>query len=708
MKLSRKLTISFSLFTLSACFTQQSLQTPTFIPHPTETSISRKYDFAPHTADEAQAILSKAETAILEDTDLEMPLSQYSLLYRAAFYAAWNAHLYFPEDSRAKMWEWKMAYYAAMGGDSNFASRIYTQNITRALNEDKVPINKLPSWFQSGEIHSEYRTPHFELEIQPINTPSRERTYLVQLGVQDGIDIPGAMCLLVAINKNHAETFLVYDGFAKSGFFPTLRNPSYCTIEDATGDGIDQIIAHNWSGGHVGTSTLQIIDLSTLPPKALLFGVEKKDQVSAWNGLTEEFENQNGKIQIPVREKLGQCDIYLTRYFEWNGKWFEAIDISLSLLGGGITALKDCYYYIPYYSDKFTVSEAAQILDESIKVYSPRSESEKDILEEFRVKKALIYLFAGDPDKAIEVFQEIVNKPIKEDGIWLEPTKNFLQIYQKPTDLYRACVALTAHDFNRPEMIDNPNNITHAVINLCHSQALNLTMSKEAHSTSLNNFTSQLRADGVKIASEGWFDLDQDGKDELWLMTEPPTQFYYQLWIVSDYPNENKIFDGGTYSKPKFHPNIQYLSSSRFLIDVGQPRKLIWSRDKKTNEPSLTSLNEWQDPNDTTDYSAITEDLKNFREKQEQFYVTNNFETIYEAFLETANHYDTCPFLLFPPAGDFYKYECGNYYYTIGFSAELAGDKKFAQKMYTKVIEEYPDNPMALLAKEKISPQYSK
>ena len=158
MKLSRTLTFSFLLFMLSACLTEQNSQTSNFTPIPTNTSTPRKYYSAPHTAEEAQAILSKAEAAILEDTDLEMPLSQYSLLYRAAFYAAWNAHLYFPEDSRAKMWEWKMAYYAAMGGDSDVAARIYIQKITRALNEGKVPINKLPSWFQSGELRREYIT----------------------------------------------------------------------------------------------------------------------------------------------------------------------------------------------------------------------------------------------------------------------------------------------------------------------------------------------------------------------------------------------------------------------------------------------------------------------------------------------------------------------------------------------------------------------
>lgn len=703
MKTKQALACSLLLI-LSACSSTQLHQSPTSISSPVNTPPSKEYFFAPYTSDEAQEILSKAESAILEDFNLEMPLSQYSLLYRAAFYAARNAYLNFPKDQRAKMWEWKMAYYAAMGGYNDFAAYIYTQEITRALNEDKVPINNLPSWFQSGEVSKEYITPHFDLVLQPVTIPNYDQTYLVQLGVQGGVDVPGVMCMLLSKHKEQFEVFLVYNGFPESGFFPTLRHPSYCIVEDTTGDGIDEVIADNWSGGHIGTSSLQISDISTLPPKQLTFGSENKETLSVWNGSAEKIINKDGKIQIPIREKLGQCDIYLRRYYEWNGKWFETIDISLSLMEGGITALKDCYYYIPYYSDKATSLEAAQILDEAVRVYSPGSESDKDILEEFRVKKALVYLFAGETSKAIETFEEIANNPLKENGIWVEPVKNFLKAYQKPSDLYRACVALTAHDLNRPVMFENKNNITHAVINLCHLQALEITISKAAQSQTIENITSYLASDGVKIASKVWLDIDQDGKDELWFMTEPPNQLYYQLWLVSDYPHGIKILDGGTYPTPQFHPNIQQLSENRFLVEVGQPRKLIWSRDQSTNEPFLNSLNEWQDPNDTTDYSAISEDLKKFAVLQEQLYMSKDFQVSYKKLLEIANRYDTCPHQLFSPATNFYKYECGDYYYTIGFAAELAGDNNFAQKMYTKIIELYPNNPMALLAKEKISP----
>jgi hypothetical protein len=691
------------LLVLSACSSTQLIQSSKPTSSLANTPPSKEYFFAPHTADEAQEILSKAEAAILEDFNLEMPLSQYSLLYRAAFYAARNAYLYFPEDQRAKMWEWKMAYYAAMGGDNDFAAHIYTQKITRALNEDNVPVNNLPSWFQSGEVNTEYITPHFDLELQPVNIPNYDQSYLVQLGVQGGVDIPGVMCLLLSKHKEQFEVFLVYNGFPENGFFPTLRHPSYCITEDTTGDGIDEVIADNWSGGHVGTSSLQISDISTLPPKQLTFGAENKEILSVWNGSAEEFINKDEKIQIPIREKFGQCDIYLRRYYEWDGNRFEAVNVSLSLIQGGITDLEDCYYYIPYSLDEFTASEAAQILDEAVKIYSPGSDSEKDILEEFRVKKALVYLFAGETSKAIEVFEEIANKPLKEGGIWVEPVKNFLKTYQKPSDLYRACVALTAHDLNRPVMFENKNNITHAVINLCHLQALEITMSKAAQSQSIENFNSYLDSNGVKIASKDWLDIDQDGKDELWFMTEPPTQLYYQLWFVSDYPHGIKILDGGTYPTPQFRPNIQQLTANRFLIEVGQPRKLIWLIDQSTKEPFLNSLNEWQDPNDITDYSAIVEDLKKFAVLQEQIYVSKSFEVSYKKMLEIVNRYDTCPHQLLSPATNFYKYECGDYYYTIGFAAELAGDNNFAQKMYAKIIELYPNNPMVLLAKEKIS-----
>lgn len=690
------------IFIVAACTIQSSPQMATATILPTSAPLAVHF-FPPHTGDQAQEILVNTEEAILKDIEsLEMPLSQYSLQYRAAVFAAWNAYLYFPDDLRSETWEWKMAYYAAMGGDSDFAANIYIEKITKALNEENIPVERLSEWFQSGERKEAYATPRFGLEIQPINIPGNDQTYLIQLGVQGGIDIPGSMCLLIVEQEKHVTTHLIYDGFPDGGFFPTLRHPSYCTVQDATGDGIDEIIAHNWSGAHVGTATLQVIEISSLPPKTLPFSSSKDEQVSAWNGTPQDFINQNGKILVPMTEKLGQCDLYLTRYYEWNGKWFETANVSFSTYEFGSSILKDCYYYIPYHSDQISAREAAKLIDEAIKFYSPSSNEEKDILEQLRVEKGLIYLFSGDSDKARETFEEIANAPLKDDGIWVEPVKNFLKVYQEPSDLYRACTALMVCDPNRSLMMEDPNHPNCAIISPCQMEALDYAISSQSTTQPLADLTSNLRASGVEIASEGWLDIDQDGRDELWFMIEAPNRLFYQLWIASDYPDDINFLDAGNYADAKFEPDIKQLAPKRFSVDLGQPRKMIWTRDLTTDKPSLNSLNEWQDPNDTTDYRAINADLKEFESIQKQFYISTDRVRIYTELLAIDHRYDICPYQLISPDTFFYKYECGNYYYTIGFAAELAGDHDMAQRMYATILDTYPENPMALLAKEKL------
>jgi len=685
-------------FILVACNTHPLLPTATAATSPTPTPPAAHY-FAPHTADEAQEILTQSERAILEDLDLEMPLSQYTLLYRAAFYAAWNANLYFPDDPRTDVWQWKMAYYAAMGGESDMASSIYIDKITKALNEKNIRIENLPSWFQSGELRQEYMTPHFDLTMQPTNVSGGDPIYLAQLGVQGGIDIPGMMCLVIAKHKDQATVYLAYDGFPDGGFFPTLRYPSYCILEDVTGDRVEEVIADNWSGGHVGTGSLQVIDISTLPPKILPFNSSRDKDVSAWNGTAGKFIRKDGKVQIPMSEKLGQCDIHLTRYYEWNGSWFDLKNVSLERMEGGFSSLEDCRGYTSYFSDKDTVFEKVQILDEAIRVYSPGSDSEKDILEEFRVEKGLTYLFSGDIDKAREVFEEIVNNPFKRDGIWVAPVRDFMKVYQAPSDLYRACAALTACDPNRVQFVDDLSHPSCIAINSCYTEALEYTMANQVSSQSLEDFTSSLQTAGVEIASEGWVDLDNDMHNELWFTIYPPSHRWYDVWIVSGYPNGVQAFPLTSVQTDSPKIKITATDSNHTIIELDDFVKYTWSRDPINNEPSLESKSEWVGEN----YEVVTADLEEFKRLQSEFYTNNNFVDIHQQLSKIADRNAVCPYDALLIVDGKQDADCANYYYTIGFAAELANDNNVAQKMYETVLEQYPTNPMALLAKKKLN-----
>jgi len=252
--------------------------------------------------------------------------------------------------------------------------------------------------------------------------------------------------------------------------------------------------------------------------------------------------------------------------------------------------------------------------------------------------------------------------------------------------------------------MSDPNNSACTMTNPCQTEALEYAISNQSKTQTLQDFITSLQTSGVEIASENWVDLENDGKNELLFTVTPPAHIYYNLWIASDYPNGIQTFQAGAFpiANPEF--NIETIAPGRSLIKLGLPRNLLWTRDPITNEPTLGSLYEWQNPNDTTDYLAVNTDLKEFEQLQSQLYSSNNFTSIYDKLLIIANHYDTCPYLLNDLTTNFYKFEGGNYYYTIGFVAELVNDKDIAQKMYAKIVDQYPSHPMAALAREKINP----
>jgi hypothetical protein len=67
---------------------------------------------------------------------------------------------------------------------------------------------------------------------------------------------------------------------------------------------------------------------------------------------------------------------------------------------------------------------------------------------------------------------------------------------------------------------------------------------------------------------------------------------------------------------------------------------------------------------------------------------------LYEMYVEYMNlkkRYDANPSL-----------ECVICYFDFGYIAELVGDKKTATEMYSKLIEQFPDHPLTILAKSKL------
>jgi tetratricopeptide (TPR) repeat protein len=647
----------------------------------------------PSDADHAQQLITKAEQEIPKALEhWEMPLSQYTYYYRAVWYATWDALIHYPDDPRVPMWKWKMTYYAAMAGDGDVASDIYMALVTESLNKQLIAVESLPNWFQSGEVETVYYYPHFELAVSPVTIPEKSSAFIVQLGAKDS---PGNMVFLIVEEQNLYTTYLIYDGF--NGFIPTVSNYVNYSLKDLTNDEVDEVLIKNWYGGHVGTSTIQIFDISTLPPQMLSFGTAKENEVHVWEGSLGEFVTQDGKIQLPISEKLGQCDVYVTRYFEWNGSHFEVKGVDLSFLHGGYAPLDYCGLPAVGYAEDFVDTQyAIQLIDRVLQTYSSEVGENGNLLDEIRIRKDLVYLFAGQPDEALSIIQDVAQNPIAENGIWAKPAKNFLKTYRSMADIYRACSALTACDPSRTGMVDGQE--TCLMINPCHSDALAYVMEHQITAQSLDALPANLKALGVDITSHGWIDLDSDQREELWFTVRPPTRFYEDLWIASGYPNGIQTFwlynFGGTMPEIK----IKQVAPHQFWGQVGDLKKFTWERDAVTQLPYLESEGAWADEN--TD--VVTADLASYRQLQKQLYAGADPAKVYEEMLKIADRYQECPYEVQITVDGGHEDECGNYYYILGFAAELSGEKEMALQMYQKVLAAYPNHPMTLLAKEKM------
>ncbi|PKN95220.1 MAG: hypothetical protein CVU44_00645 [Chloroflexi bacterium HGW-Chloroflexi-6] len=681
---------------LSACFGK--VATPTKVATITASPSPTTVPPAHLDGDKAQETLTQAEQAILTayKDDQETPLSQYPYYYRAAWYAAWNALLDFPDDPRAEIWKWKMAYYSAMGGGKELAFNTYVGLITQALNEKKVTVSELPSWFQSGEIEQNFYTPQFTLEIQPVNIPGNELAYLIQLGELEDIDTPGSACFLVTQNAQTAAVFPVFNGFADNGYFPMLRNPTYCSLVDFTNDGLDEIIINNWYGGHAGTTTIRILDISSLPPKTLPFTPSQENQISVWNGNQKEQTVVNGKTQLPVFQQIGQCDSYLTRYFEWNGTWFEVQKVELSREGVD-TDFQYCVSSAVWLAHEMDTPLNIQLLEQITKFYKPPTENDKNVLDEIKIRKGLAYLFSDQPNEARLAIQDVVQNPIAQNGIWVEPARNFLKIYQTPDTLYRACFALDACDPSRAGMMEGQDSCL--PVNPCLEEGLEMILTRLVESKSLDQVTNDLKKAGVEITSEGWFDLDTDEQDELWFVSKlPGTQGYLNLWIASGYPNGVYIFDAGAFQNTIPDFKIEQITPYRTWFELDDDNMYVWSRDQITDIPTFES----QTDRDDVNYDIVSSDLETIEQLQNQLYTNTDVTTAYAEMLKIAERYDVCPYEISGSFETDYDGLCGDYYYTLGFAAELAGDKETSKRMYEKVLTSYPDHPVALLASQKL------
>jgi hypothetical protein len=638
-------------------------------------------------ADNAHKVLTQAELAILEAyEDIELGISKYVSYYRAAQYAAWEALLHFPNDPRVEIWRWKLAYYAALSGDTDLATTIYSGLIEQSLNEREITLQELPSWFQSGELEETLGTPSFSLNIQTNKSQNEAESSIIEISPYSFTTSAGS-CFLVRKENQQYFVYVIHSGF--SGVAISARNYTNCAFEDLTGDNSNEVVVEDWIGVHTGWASIQVFDISSLPPKALPFksltGVEYFGRGNSTN-----VSFSDGKWKIQILDKIGQLDTYIARNLEWNGKWFETKSAEIS---NPVSCTPSLVYYAQQVLDtQFTI----EIIDQALNTIIPESDADIQCLAELQIEKGLLYLFANQPDEARDVFANIVKNPISLDNIWVEPVSDFLDAYQNPSDIYKACSVLTACDPNRANLTESED--TCLPINFCYREAFDRILTHLIPTIELDSLIPGLESAGIDIASNGLVDLDNDGSDELWFAVSPPSKRWFDIWIASGYPEGVQVFRLTSIQNEYPEFEIEIKSSNQTIIELNKFVKYMWSRDPNTNVPLLETISEWANEN----YAVINVDLERYKKLRQSLFVTDKISNISVELLEIYNKYDTCPFAILLTVDGENIYECGNYYYTIGLAADMSNNEAMATEIFTKLLELYSNHPMEILAESKL------
>ena len=235
----------------------------------------------------------------LSSQDLDPP-------YSPVWLAVWTAMATNPQRAAAEGWNWKLPYFLALAGEVDLAAQIYAAAAEDALNEEGVMPEQLTSWFVSGQSNTTYLTPQFELAVEPLTVPGRDGAYLLQIGELHDIDTPGSSCWLLLNAAGQFTLNLLHNGFPQDGFSITMRNPTGCYAKDVTGDHLPEIIVDHYSGGHVGTTTIKLFDLSTGTATVMPFTPASHDQLELWNGGLP--QSNQPPLGIRTWDSLNSCD----------------------------------------------------------------------------------------------------------------------------------------------------------------------------------------------------------------------------------------------------------------------------------------------------------------------------------------------------------------------------------------------------------------
>jgi hypothetical protein len=692
--------------TLSPTFTPSVTPVPAFTPWSTQPTLptlspaqplllSERYALVPWTAGEAARMI-----ALLQVQRDQVPFDELGN-YAWEYFAAWKplalayqeTILRFPEDQAAFEQRWAAAYALTQYGANPQAAQAYASLLAEAINEGKVSLDSLPTWFRQRQrpylvVSQAQVLTHLELLSTELRMPGYSNAYLLNL--QDGEQ--GGICLLLVEKNGRYQSHVVFSSLlAWNEPRLALKNITNCSPIDVDGDGWDEVLTSRYEGGILGATHLQIFSLNRLPPYPLPFGPEGRQVFQVGWGGYQGFEKQDGRdyLKYSIVPSTG-CNLSVTGLSRWNGEWFEPDRITFDFRPAG-DALAACMEFIKDFASRSIPAAADDLLDGAIRHWFRRTVALEDPeqLDELRTLKGLYLAYEGRVEASRGVFAALVASPTSSESSWIEPAREFLQVYHRPLDIYRACQSLTVCSYP----VSSDGSLQACVdVELCDPRQALQALVLNLPAASLPNAVDQLQKWGVPVQTSGFIDMDGDGLRETWFTLRHPGGRDPEVWAVVRWGDRLKAlrFEGAPLPMDTIR---RFETSDGGLVLINGVKQYSFKRLESNGEPFLLPVAPFPD----IDPTQLA--LNSFEDLREALYSGTQPDVVLESLLELEKWRR---FQCVPGLDPITSNYCPDYLYTLGLSAELAGYEEFAVQSYHRLWRDYPGSLYGLMARLKL------
>lgn len=571
--------------------------------------------------------------------------------FQYALFAQREALLRFPTAAQAQGWSRALAYNLARTGDIR-AGQFYAAMITQDLNSGMITLEELPFWGLDFEpfviievIHLEPGNEYLSNSLIKVTVADNGSSYfwLVEEGngfvsypltsdfnfVQPSdiehfiVEFPGTSYQVVGIYPIRVFNSMHY---IKPRVFSLLQQPPLeLNFEAVLPPAIGPDFINNWEPAETNDDLLFLDTVFPACPVTVSHEYE-------WNNSS--FAYQEDRYQIsPDPELLGFCEIVVNHS---------------ALVWGMEPTIQLMETLLPLWPPDQT---------------STGSEYPQDALDEWLYRLAIYHGINANQEEAISYAETIVDSPASPNSKWIDPAAAFLETYIEQRDIYLACLPSTYCD---PRLA---------------FQSLVRTITQEEYS----NLVNTLEQAGVSVLSSGFFDFDNDGETEPWVVIRHQAGSPFELWIIS--PTDAGLEAVFVSTIKTTNPRLSYIEP------VTEPPTVML-------DPDITFQFHKSVAGQGSDVVFVEVDVVFSSDRTETD--LDELEEILlsggdPAFVHTqliilgnSPHF-TCSFLL-----------CPRYLYLLGLASELSNDEFSTISAYLDLWRQFPSSPYTTMARFKL------